>query len=411
MNTFASYLFAAAFWAAACLPAVAQFATVTYDRSLNVFGNYEALPSEQPLMFTGLAPAKTDVVEVYVFTYKGKKKRKPLAHASWHREEATVDSAPTTFKIPLSYPLEAGKKYDIYLHYLSLMEDDEKEMLEKTLMKTMDMYLRKVFDVQGRNLRLDGKVKEVYRHLNKIVYAGLERYTFPEAYGFSGFSELVKEHLASLEKISISKLSDFSSSTVPDSLKLGKRRKKSLEKTARHAQAREAALKALEEVLAAELHTALSGPVWKLTDVRFVNDYPTKARKGYFAVHVGYGTALIQQYPDHLDYGSSAYAGLSFPLATSTLAPVFMRNASLTAGVFFDNFSTQSGLEVSGPVLGRPFYLGLDYKLFQFVRFNAGATFMEMPSDPLNPSGDMRVFAQPFVGLSAKINLSLSFDQ
>ncbi len=392
--------------------AKAQFATVTYDRALNVFGNYEALPSEEFIMFTGLAPAETDMVEVSVYAHKGKEKRKALARAAWRREQPAGEPLSTTFKVAMNYPLEAGKKYDLYIHYLALMNEEEKEELIEALMTTMDLYLRKIFEVQGKKIRIEGKAKEVYRHLNRIVYAGLEPYRFPHEFGFSGFSELVREHLESLEKVHVKKLMlGHTTPMASDTLSQKKRKRKQNSKLAERVKARELALAELEKVLRTELNMALKGPVWRVVDVRFLDDYPTRPRKGYFAVHLGYGAALIEQHPDYLDYGSSAYAGLSFPLATSRLAPVFMRNASLTAGLFFDNFTSRTGAQVSGPVFGRPFYLGLDYKLFQFVRFNAGASFLEMPNDPNNPSTtDMRVFVQPFIGISAKVNLSLSFD-
>jgi len=114
--------------------AKAQFVTVAYDYALNVFGNYEPLPSEEFLMFTGLVPAEINRVEVLVFTHKGKQNRKPLAKASWQRELSAEASHSTTFKIPLNYPLEAGKKYDVYIRYLSTMDEAQKQKLAESLL-------------------------------------------------------------------------------------------------------------------------------------------------------------------------------------------------------------------------------------------------------------------------------------
>ena len=80
-------------------------------------------------------------------------------------------------------------------------------------------------------------------------------------------------------------------------------------------------------------------------------------------------------------------------------------------GVFTKNLEGDGGKEISGPLVGRPFYLGLDYKLFQFVRFNAGGAVLEEPELAGMDNSNKRIFVQPFIGLSAKINLSLSLDK
>ena len=81
--------------------------------------------------------------------------------------------------------------------------------------------------------------------------------------------------------------------------------------------------------------------------------------------------------------------------------------------MFTDNFENDGGQKVTGPLISRPFYLGLDYKLFQFVRFNAGGAILEEPEmDAAGmETGSNRIFLQPFIGVSAKINLYLSLDR
>jgi len=66
-------------------------------------------------------------------------------------------------------------------------------------------------------------------------------------------------------------------------------------------------------------------------------------------------------------------------------------------------------------IVGRPVYLGLDYKLFEFVRFNAGAAFLEktemIVSGAEAGQTNTKAFIRPFVGLSARIDLSIGFGK
>ena len=101
-----------------------------------------------------------------------------------------------------------------------------------------------------------------------------------------------------------------------------------------------------------------------------------------------------------------------FPLANSTLAPKFLRNSSLTLGAFLQDFEDTDGNKVTGFLVGTPTYLGLDYKLFEFIRFNAGATFLEKEkvgqmSDDITSS----LLVRPFIGLSARIDLTVSLGK
>lgn len=136
----------------------------------------------------------------------------------------------------------------------------------------------------------------------------------------------------------------------------------------------------LKNIICTEVLDLMNTPWSKLTISRFVDDYETEQKKGTFSVSLGYEGVYLDGKLDNLSYGSSLYAGLAFPLSNSTIAPKFLRNSSVVLGVFFNDFEDQSGNKVGGLIFDKPFYLGLDYKLFEFVRFNAGAVALEKSS-------------------------------
>lgn len=146
---------------------------------------------------------------------------------------------------------------------------------------------------------------------------------------------------------------------------------------------------------------------------RHVDDQETEKRRGAFSINAGYGGVYLGGDLDDFSYGNAPYLGLSFPMANSTLAPKFLRNSSLTIGAFLQDFEDGDGNKVTGFVVGRPIYLGLDYKLFEFIRFNAGATFLEKEkiAGPDDPDLISSLLVRPFIGLSAKVDLSVSLGK
>ena len=89
----------------------------------------------------------------------------------------------------------------------------------------------------------------------------------------------------------------------------------------------------------------------------------------------------------------------------------------MNVGVFINNFKDDSGVELTGPIFKRPYYVGLGYKVFRFVRVNAGATFLEdISTAGVNGINDLtgledRVVIRPMIGISAEIKLWTSLAE
>ena len=80
----------------------AQYATVNFDYEKARFGENQPLPAETPIVFTGPATADIDIVEVRIYSSKGKEKRDPLTFADWKRPKDK--SGATNFNVLVNIP-------------------------------------------------------------------------------------------------------------------------------------------------------------------------------------------------------------------------------------------------------------------------------------------------------------------
>ncbi len=371
--------------------ATAQYATVNYDFEMNRFGENEPLPAEQSILFTGNIPESVDIVEISVFTARGKDNRESLSTAVWKRP---FNREGSVFNVPLNYKLQASKAYDLLIGFYSTIGREEQSEVYRQLTVNLDAYLDQTFGVKKNSIKLTRNTRQIISDMNDIVTSGLKNYRSRTFWGFEGFSDIVRQKLNTVEKADLSKAQYiFSSGDEEEQRRLY----------------REQLTNELKQLVHSEVKFLMNSEMAILIDRRYVDDYETEKRSTFFALNAGYGGVWLN---DKLDskssFGDSPYLGLGFPLSTSTIAPKFFRNASLTLGVFTQNFENESGDKISGPIVNRPLYVGLDYKLFSFVRFNAGAALLEEQGN--NGDGN-KIFVRPFIGLSAKVNISLGLDK
>ncbi|MCB0593252.1 MAG: hypothetical protein H6557_09660 [Lewinellaceae bacterium] len=373
--------------------ATAQYATVNFDYEKARFGENQPLPAETPIIFTGPITADIDIVEVRVFSPKGKEKREPLTLADWKRPKDK--SGATNFNVLVNYKLRASKKYDIEVTYFRLISDKERQALASRLSQTVDTYIDSQMSSGDKRISFQSSSKKMLNEMNELAKSILSSYRRRSDEPIPTFSELVKMKIEQVESVKLDKAEGDAA---------GESSKAKMEQRAQ-------LIDELRALTAMEVKAMSGTNLLIFADSRYVEDYQTEDKAGYFSLNAGYGGVYLGGNLEKLEYGTSPYLGLSFPLSTSTIAPRFLRNASITMGVFTKNLEGDGGKEISGPLVGRPFYLGLDYKLFQFVRFNAGGAVLEEPELAGMDNSNKRIFVQPFIGLSAKINLSLSLDK
>ncbi|MFK7968806.1 MAG: hypothetical protein AB8F95_00475 [Bacteroidia bacterium] len=360
-------------------PVLAQYEVAAYNYAQNYFNNGQALPAESNLLLTGEAPEQVSRIEVSVFKAKANHNRPPLYHATWIRPDGQQENG---YTLPLNYKLHGNSDYDIVFAYFKAVSSTQKSELRELLTSTTQRMIRQ--SVQQRDkVSFQGTEKRLIRDMEDFTSRALAAYRTPEAGEFGGFSEATSRVMDALFNLP----SDADNSSI------------------------EMAISAAEKQVAAEVGLFLQQPLAVRSDQRTVRDYPTEKVAGSIAVNVGYGGVYLDGKIDNLTYGEGAYIGLSLPLGSRTFSGRFLSNTSISVGAFLQNFEDDQGGIYTGPIFKRPYFVGLGYSLFRFVRLNAGAVALEQRTSNGTGIDVGAVQLQPFVGISAELNLSISLGQ
>lgn len=372
-------------------PLFSQYATVHLDDNKNYFNDGQALTAEKSLMFTGLIPEGMKMLEISVLSYKDDAGQSPLYKAVWQGKGI---SEMQNFAVPVNYKLRASEKYDFRFDYFRGLDNAEKQQIEQDIRANVEAYLAAVAEGE-KNIKLDKSPRKIVEGLNDILERLLQYYRPADLKTRVEFSEIVLLKIKRLEDANLAQ----SYSKKDSTMSIAEYRENT----------RAELIEDLHEQLDREVARILS-PEWLvLSKTRLVDNYETEGKQNALSVSFGYGGAYLSgKFSENFDYGSSPYLGLSVPLGNSAFAPKALSNASFTLGAFTKNFTDNQGKEITGVLFNRPWYAGLDYKLFQFIRFNAGATFLqEIGTDGSKGS----VAVRPFVGVGARINLNFSLEK
>ncbi|WP_338766994.1 hypothetical protein WAF17_04930 [Bernardetia sp. ABR2-2B] len=373
----------------------AQYATAVFEYEKSSFNNSQALPAEENLMISGAAQPETVLVEIVILDDKSNRKDdpKPLFVATWVRPPY---SSIGTFTVPVNYKLRGSSKYDVQVDYYRRITDMERENLRQDLYNNLFAYTEQSFTVERKRARVIGGTAQLVRNLNEIARKGLSLYRNRSQLQFEGFSDLVVSKIDQINKANLKK----------GKFIFSKRKKKDA-----RADYREKLMTELKQLLASELGQVLNVDLLVLQDRKFMDDYPTEKTRTEIPLNVGYGGVhLAGTNSENSSFGSSPYAGLSLPLGKKGFAGEFWSRSSISVGFFFNNFEDDAGNEISGPIVNRPTYIGLGYRVFRFIRFNAGGTFLE---DSTQGGGGVfdQIYIRPFVGFSAEFRFWIDLEK
>jgi len=353
----------------------AQYAEVRLDYEKNYLDQNQTLPAEQDILFTGNIPLNVEMVRVSIYDEDGKAERPALFAASW---KEPLDRDQQTYTIPFYYKLRASERYDITVEYMDRLSERDRARILQRIEDRISIYLETLVEEQNGKLSLQRGKNRARRELMEIVEREMQAFYpgIPPVY--DEFSELLELQLKKMRRLN----------------PVAYQERKQLMRT----------------LLSAELDQLLPKELYSISDRNLLNNVPTESRQGVLSINAGFGGVHFSGGPeDDFDYDSSPYVGLSFPLGNSAFTSKFFSNLSLGFGIMLRDLERSDGREYSGPLINKPFYLGLDYKLFQFIHLSAGATALEQI--PNEVSTAETILIRPFVGISARINLKLGLDR
>lgn len=356
---------------------IAQYKTVNLNFEDAYIGDNNPLPAETNILFTGAIPSYIDRIELNLLHSNGKPK--PLHTSVWQRP---LDNKEKTYSLPVNYKFRSSSSYDIEVRYFQTLSDAQRQQVIQTLNERLKLFLETQLTQNQKMIEWEEKPKRLLEDMNAMLRSDLQNYRTGTAAPRILLSDLVALQMEKMEKI------------------------RTRDSTSVVRMADEQVL--LRQLLKDELNRMLPAPIYKVADARYLEDCPTESKKGALAVNAGYGGVYFTGEPgEDLDYDTAPFVGFSFPLGNSAFAPRFFSNTYLGFGVFLQDFENSEKQELTGPITGLPIYASLDHKLFQFIYLNIGATLLEE-----NTTSDRQaLFVRPFIGLSAKVNLSLQFER
>ena len=374
--------------------ASAQYASVVYDPTRGLLHEGQPLPAEEKWTITGPLQATIGLVEANVYEDAGMKRR--VAKGRWERSGW---SSAVNFNIPIDELLRGNSRYTIEVAFYETIADTAAAAVAEVLNSYMSAYLDENVEFSSNRTRLKKPVRQMMEEMDILVERGLSDHRSRLGKRFAGFSQLVEDQLSGLNetrlstaRFAIKKKED--ESNRDQRIEFGKQR-----------------LASMKQMVDGEVRMHLARETMVLRDRAVFADQRTEHTMNTLAVNLGYGGIYNSGTTDDLSYGQAAFAGLSFPLGRRAFASRFLSNSSLSAGVFLNNTEDEIGVEVTGPLVGRPLYLAYGYRLFQMIRLNAGYTLLQKESPQPDGSTNTTIYGSPFIGVSLEFNLWLGFGK
>jgi hypothetical protein len=370
--------------------ASAQVRTISYDFNRNTFdGDYD-LPANSRFNIIGTVDSSIGLVELDIYKGYNKHQEKNLFYTtSWLRSPLDRDGR---FFLSVKFSLRSGQKYDFNIRFYKPINEEQRNYTQKMLLTSVQSYLMASARTDKRGLSLSASPEQMRKDLNIIVRDGLIKYRSRSGESFPGFSDILVRQLEAFSSITGGRARDIERDedrTLSDVFN-----------------------RIIEAILlqaGIETEQYLNSDMLILSDSRILTDYPVENTHNELAIHVGYGGAWFNGGFDQFNYGHRPYAGVSFPLGNKAHSKKFWSNTSVSTGVFFLNFKDNDGNTLKGPIIQRPFYLGLGYKVFSFIRLNAGAVLLEEKQQNGGFINADKIKIRPFVGISAELKFWADF--
>lgn len=374
----------------ALLPAAeGQQKTVTLDYLHNELNSNQPLPAQAYFLVRAAVSPEVSMIRLSIL--KDNRRADTLYSTLWRRPAGNTSGDVT---IPVRYKLRGNDHYHVSVVYYTAPDDSGRARFARAVRANLEAYVESAFDVGGTRMSLRTPVSRMRSDMNQIVYNAFTYYKNALFGSFPGFSDLIKNKLTQIRDARLRRARYNVQGSVGDNT----------------AQLRQRYASRLQQQLLdacmSEVMPFINDHLVVAQDIRDYSDFPTEQTRNTLAVNVGYGAVYLSGGWHDPYYDDAPYLGLSFPLGNSHFNR-FMGNTSVSAGIFLHDFRDENDEKITGPVVGKPLYAGLGYRVFRFVRLNAGVVATAREKSTLQHIRFQDVKLRPFVGMSAEINLWL----
>ncbi|MBA3284355.1 MAG: hypothetical protein H0U27_04765 [Nitrosopumilus sp.] len=377
-----------------CTSLYAQYQSITFNYEKNYFNESLPLPAEKLFIINGNLSPKIQLVELLI--YDDNIDEDPLYQTTWKRN---YGNNKTTFSMPVNYALRGNSQYTFVINYFEPAAVKESKDLLAALSKGLHAYIYQMVDVNSRNIRLKDNYRIVMSDLNTIVMSGMNNYKNMSNIDFNGFSDIVKLRVKQIDNASFKNAELLVTSKTEDTNVNVKQKYI------------EGLLNDLYNLTVSEISQVINTELLVITDSRIVKNYPTEKTRNTLAINAGYGGVYDSGDLNDINYGSAPFAGLSFPLGKKAFSSAFWSKTSISTGIFLKNIDLIDGGEITGPLIDKPIYIGLGYKVLHFIRLNAGMTILQKEKTSLSEISFNKIYTRPFVGASVEFNLWIGLDK
>lgn len=342
-------------------------------------------------------PVAGNIGIIKINVFKGNQPSDIVEQTSWTRPAMfTGDFA----EIPVDIKLRANTRYGFDVKMYAILSDSEKTALKEIIHRNLSNYLDATIEAGNKGFTVAKSSGQIVQDLNTIVKRNLSYYQNLQQRQFEGFSDIVALKVQQIEKMKLSNAGYNVKKTKSDT---------ALQEDDVKALYVKQVNSELQRSVYSEVDNYLSLNFVKQYDAFVITNRETEKSQTVLPLFIGYGGVYLAGDINNLEYDSQPYAGLSFPLGRGN--ETHYGRTSFILGVFLKNFKNGQNETITGPVIDRPFFAGLGFRIYDFINFNAGMVATSMQKQTISNFKTENVKLKPFIGLNAQFNLWLGLNK
>lgn len=373
----------------------AQKQLVLLDPQQRAINQGEPLPPQT--YFTIQVPVDMQTGIITINLFKGNKTSDLIQQNSWSRP---INFKGNIAEVPVNVKLRNNGQYGFEVLMYSILSDSERTSLKETVHQNLTNYLNATIEATGKKINMEGNSGKVINNLNAVVKRSLTWYNNVQLREFEGFSDVVKFKVLQLQEAKLAdarfNLSKSRADTLPNTDEMQAAYAKQLTGE-------------LQGIVMNEIDNYLNLDFVKLFDSFVIRNAVTERSQTVLPLFVGYGGVYFNGTIDDLEYDSQPYAGFSFPIGRGN--EMHYGRTSFILGIFLKDFKDGQGNTISGPVINKPLFTGLGFRIYDFINLNAGVVATSTTRQTITNIKTEEVQLKPFVGLNVQFNLWLGLKK